>query len=44
MKTVEIKKWNKGYYVITREGCNVTREWVKTKKAAELLGKLRMKN
>ena len=39
MKTVEIKKWGKGYYVIARESCNVTRTWVKTKKAAEQLRK-----
>lgn len=37
MKTVEIIKWNKGYYVTMRYGCNVQREWVKTKKAAEIL-------
>lgn len=36
-------KWGKGYYVTTRYGCNVQREWVKTKKAAEELSKLRKK-
>lgn len=41
MKTVEIMKWGKGYYVTTRCGCNVNREWVKTKKAAETLAKRR---
>lgn len=39
MKTVDIMKWGKGYYVTMREGCNVQREWVKTKKAAEILMK-----
>ena len=39
MKTVEVMKWNKGYYVTTRIGCNVQREWVKTKKAARELKK-----
>lgn len=39
MKTVEIIKWNKGYYVTKRIGCNVTREFVKTKKAATDLKK-----
>ena len=37
MKTVDIMKWSKGYYVIMRRSCNVQRVWVKTKKAAELL-------
>ena len=37
MKTVDIMKWGKGYYVTMRQGCNVQREWVKTKKAAETL-------
>ena len=39
MKTVEIVKWGKGYYVIMHQGCNNRREWVKTKKAAEGLKK-----
>lgn len=39
MKTVEMMKWNKGYYVTVRIGCNARREWVKTKKAAEALMK-----
>ena len=39
MKTVEIMKWGKGYYVTKREGCNVQREWCKTKKDAEALQK-----
>ena len=39
MKSVEVMKWGKGYYVTMREGCNVQREWVKTKKAAEALKK-----
>ena len=37
MKTIDIMKWSKGYYVTMRQGCNVRREWVKTKKAAEIL-------
>lgn len=41
-KTVEIIKWTKGYYVTTRDGYSVKREWVKTKKAAEILRKVRM--
>lgn len=39
MRTVDIMKWGKGYYVTAREGCNTRREWVKTKKAAEILMK-----
>lgn len=39
MKTVDIMKWSKGYYVTMRQGCNTRREWVKTKKAAETLKK-----
>ena len=39
MKTIEMMKWNKGYYVTMRIGCNARREWVKTKKAAEALAK-----
>jgi len=39
MKTVEMMKWTKGYYVTMRIGCNTRREWVKTKKAAEALMK-----
>jgi len=39
MKTVDMMKWGKGYYVTMRIGCNVQREWVKTKKAAESLMK-----
>ena len=35
MKTVSIIKLHKGYYVEKRIGCNVTREWFKTKKAAD---------
>lgn len=39
MKSVSIIKLNKGYYIEKRIGCNVTREWRKTKKAAEDLKK-----
>lgn len=35
MKSVSIIKLHKGYYVEKRIGPNVTREWYKTKKAAE---------
>lgn len=31
MKTVEMLKWGNGYYVTKREGCNVTREFVKAR-------------
>ena len=35
MKTVEMIKWGKGYYVMTRYmGRAVTREFIKTKTAA----------
>lgn len=36
---IEIIKWGKGYYVTKRCGCNVTRQWVKTKKAMNELVK-----
>lgn len=39
MKTVSIIKLSNGYYVEKRIGCNVTREWKKTKTAAEKLKK-----
>lgn len=39
MKTVDMMKWGKGYYVTMRIGCNVQREWCKTKKAATALMK-----
>ena len=39
MKSVSIIKLSNGYYVERRIGCNVTREWRKTKKAAEALKK-----
>ena len=39
MKTVSIIKLHKGYYVEKRIGCNITRQWVKTKKAADDLKK-----
>ena len=39
MKSVNIIKLSKGYYVEKRIGCNVTREWVKTQKAANELKK-----
>ena len=39
MKSVSIIKLSKGYYIEKRYGCNVTREWRKTKKAAEDLKK-----
>lgn len=39
MKSVSIIKLPKGYYVEKRIGCNVTREWRKTKTAAEKLKK-----
>lgn len=39
MKSVSIIKLSKGYYIEKRIGCNVTREWRKTKKAAEDLKK-----
>ena len=39
MKTVEIMKWGKGYYVTKRLGCNAERVWCKTKKAAEIIKK-----
>lgn len=35
MKTVNIIKLNKGYYVEKRIGPNVTREWFKTKTKAD---------
>lgn len=31
MKTVQMIKWGKGYYVTKRAGCNASREWCKTK-------------
>lgn len=35
MKTVEMLKWGKGYYVMTRvQGHAVAREWFKTKASA----------
>lgn len=39
MMTVEIIKLGNGYYVERRIGPNVTREWRKTKKAADELKK-----
>lgn len=39
MKTVSIIKLHKGYYVEKRVGPNVTREWKKTKTAANELKK-----
>lgn len=40
MKSINIIKLNnKGYYVEYRYGCNVTRTYCKTKKAAEELKK-----
>jgi hypothetical protein len=39
MKTVSIIKLSNGYYVEKRINCNVTREWKKTKTAAEKLKK-----
>ena len=39
MKSVSIIKLSKGYYVEKRIGCNVTREWRKTKASAEALKK-----
>ena len=39
MKSVSIIKLHKGYYIEKRIGCNVTREWRKTKTAAEALKK-----
>jgi hypothetical protein len=39
MKTVSIIKLSKGYYVEKRLSCNVTREWRKSKTAAEALKK-----
>lgn len=45
MKTVDMMKWGKGYYVTKREGCNVQREWCKTKKAAtDLMKKWQQKD
>lgn len=40
MKKVEIIKLHKGYYVEKRIGCNVTRQWCKSMKAAEILKKM----
>lgn len=34
MKTVQMIKWGKGYYVTKRNGCNADREWVRTKAEA----------
>lgn len=39
MKSVSIIKLHKGYYVEKRIGCNVTREWCKTKTTADALKK-----
>lgn len=39
MKSVSIIKLGKGYYVEKRIGCNITREWKKTKTEAEKLKK-----
>jgi len=39
MKSITIIKLSKGYYVEKRISCNVTREWCKTKTAAEKLKK-----
>lgn len=39
MKTVSIIKLSNGYYIEKRIGPNVTREWRKTKTAAEALKK-----
>lgn len=39
MKSVNIIKLHKGYYVEKRCGCNVTREWKKTKAEADKLKK-----
>ena len=39
MKSVSVIKLSNGYYIEKRIGPNVTREWRKTKKAAEALKK-----
>ena len=39
MKSITIIKLSKGYYIEKRIGCNIIREWRKTKSAAEALKK-----